>query len=112
MLISAGIGATPVLAMLQALAQEHSDRQIWWLNGARSGREHPFAAETRALLTSLPSARAHVYFSRPDPGDLQGRDFDSAGRLTAPALADLSHPPMPRHTYAGQQPSWPTSAQV
>src|SRR3984885_5905688 len=43
LLISAGIGATPVLAMLQALGQEHSDRVVWWLHGARSGREHSFA---------------------------------------------------------------------
>jgi ferredoxin-NADP reductase/MOSC domain-containing protein YiiM len=91
-LISAGIGATPVLAMLQALAQERSDREIWWLYSARDGREHPFAAETRALLTSLPHARAHVYYSRPDPDDLDGRDFASAGRLSAPMLAQLELP--------------------
>ena len=93
LLISAGIGATPVLAMLQALAQEHSDRVIWWLNGARNGREHPFAAEARALLASLPNGQAHVYYSQPQPDDLEGRDFDSAGRLTASRLAELQPPP-------------------
>ena len=51
LLLSAGIGATPVLAMLQALVEEHSDREIWWLHGARSGREHPFAAEARRSST-------------------------------------------------------------
>ena len=45
LLISAGIGATPVLAMLHALAAEHAEREIWWLHGARSSRDHPFAAE-------------------------------------------------------------------
>ncbi|MGP0052288.1 MAG: MOSC domain-containing protein [Solirubrobacteraceae bacterium] len=92
LLISAGIGATPVLAMLQALAQEHSDREIWWLHGARNGREHPFAAEARALLASLPNARTHVYYSRPGPTDVQGRDYDKAGRLTAPLLTELQPP--------------------
>jgi ferredoxin-NADP reductase/MOSC domain-containing protein YiiM/ferredoxin len=92
LLISAGIGATPVLAMLQALAQERSERGIWWLQGARDGREHPFAAEARALLASLPNVRAHVYYSRPGPNDLEGRDFDSAGRLTASLLAELEPP--------------------
>ena len=92
LLISAGIGATPVLAMLQALAQERSDREIWWLYGARNGREHPFAVEARALLASLPNARAHVYYSHPGPNDLEGRDFDSAGRLTASLLAELNPP--------------------
>ena len=92
LLISAGIGATPVLAMLQALEQEHSDREIWCLYGARNGGEHPFAAEARALVASLPNARAHVYYSRPDPADLEGRDFDSAGHLTASLLAELNPP--------------------
>jgi ferredoxin-NADP reductase/MOSC domain-containing protein YiiM/ferredoxin len=92
LLISAGIGATPVLAMLQALAEEHSEREIWWLHGARSSRDHSFAAETRTVLASLPNVRPHVYYSRPGPNDLEGRDFDSAGRLSASLLAELEPP--------------------
>ena len=92
LLISAGIGATPVLAMLNALAQEESDREIWWLHGARSSREQSFAAETRTLLASLPNVHTHIYFSRPEAADLEGRDFDRAGRLTASALAELEPP--------------------
>ena len=92
LLISAGIGATPVLAMLQALAEEHSDREIWWLHGARNRREHSFAAEAHSLLASLPNARTHVYYSRPGPDDVKGRDFDSVGRLTGSVLAELEPP--------------------
>jgi ferredoxin-NADP reductase/MOSC domain-containing protein YiiM/ferredoxin len=92
LLISAGIGATPVLAMLQALAEEHSDREIWWLHGARNRREHSFAAEAHSLLASLPNVHTHVYYSCPDPDDVEGRDFDSAGRLTGSLLAELEPP--------------------
>jgi len=92
LLISAGIGATPVLAMLHALAEGHSDREIWALHSARSGREHSFAAEARALLASLPNARSHVYYSRPGPEDVEGRDFDATGRLTGAQLAELAPP--------------------
>ena len=92
LLISAGIGATPVLAMLHALAEEHSEREIWWLHGARSGREHPFASEARTLLASLPNVRTHVYYSRPGSDDREGRDFDRAGRLTSSVLAELEPP--------------------
>jgi ferredoxin-NADP reductase/MOSC domain-containing protein YiiM/ferredoxin len=92
LLISAGIGATPVLAMLDALAQARSDREIWWLHGARDSSEQPFGAEARNLLASLPNARAHVWYSQPGPSDIQGRDFDSAGRLTSSLLAELSLP--------------------
>jgi ferredoxin-NADP reductase/MOSC domain-containing protein YiiM len=92
LLISAGIGATPVLAMLHALAEERSDREIWWLHGARSRRQHCFAAEARTLLSSLPDVRTRIYYSSPCPDDVEGRDFDTAGRLTAAALAELDPP--------------------
>jgi ferredoxin-NADP reductase len=58
-LLSAGIGVTPVLAMLHALAAEASTREIWWLYGTRNGREHPFAEEVRGLLNTL--AHRHSY---------------------------------------------------
>ena len=103
LLTSAGIGATPVLAMLQALAEEHSDREIWWLHGARNRREHSFAAEARSLLASLSNVHTHVYYSRPDPNDLEGRDCESAGRLTGSLLAEFEPPPrcpgIPVRTY-------------
>jgi len=92
LLISVGIGATPVLAMLHALAKEHSDREIWWLHGARSSRDHSFAAEARTLLASLPNVRTLVCYSRPGADDLEGRDFDTTGRLTASLLAELEPP--------------------
>jgi ferredoxin-NADP reductase len=51
-LLSAGVGATPVMAMLHALAAEGSRREIWWLYGARDRADHPFAAESRSLAPS------------------------------------------------------------
>ncbi len=98
LLISAGIGATPVLAMLQTLAEEHSDRETWWLHGARNSHEHSFAAEARALLFSLPNVRTDVYDSDPGPNDLEGRDFDRKGRLTPSQLAELQ-PPLDAEAY-------------
>lgn len=92
LLVSAGVGATPVLAMLHALAGERSTREVWWLHGARNGGEHAFAAEARALLAQLPNARAHVCYSRPDPADLVGRDYATAGRLSADVLGTLGLP--------------------
>src|SRR4051812_31025469 len=92
LLISAGIGATPVLAMLQALAEQHAQREVWWLHAARSGRDHAFAAEARTLVASLPNVHTRVFYSRPGPDDVQGRDFDSEGRLTASLLTELDPP--------------------
>lgn len=92
LLISAGVGATPVLAMLHALAEAGSDREVWWLHGARNRAEQPFAAEARSLLARLPRTHLHVRYSQPGPDDVLGDDYQSAGRLSGAALAALDLP--------------------
>ncbi|POX63550.1 sulfurase [Streptomyces sp. Ru62] len=91
-LVSAGVGVTPVLAMLHSLASARSRRQVWWLHGARNGTEHPFAQEARGLLESLDHARSIVYYSRPNAEDRQGEDYAQAGRLTSERLLGLGLP--------------------
>lgn len=91
-LLSAGIGVTPVLAMLHALAAEASTREIWWLYGARNGREHPFAVETRELLAGLARRHSYICYSAPDSSDRPGLDFDAAGHLDTRALQKLDLP--------------------
>jgi ferredoxin-NADP reductase len=91
-LLSAGIGVTPVLAMLHALAAEASTREVWWLYGTRSGREHPFAEETRALLKTLAHHHSHICYSAPDPQDRPDVDFDAPGRLDTEVLQALDVP--------------------
>ncbi|HET9894444.1 MAG TPA: MOSC domain-containing protein [Streptosporangiaceae bacterium] len=92
LLISAGVGATPVLAMLHALAAEASGREIWWLHGARSRADEPFAAESRSLIAALPSAHRHICYSHPAASDVQGRDYETAGRLSPEVLSGLGLP--------------------
>src|SRR5271156_5812827 len=76
-LLSTGVGVTPVLAMLHALAAHASSRPVWWIYGARNGLDHPFAREGRELLAKLPHARSHVKYSSPEATDRPGVDFDT-----------------------------------
>jgi ferredoxin-NADP reductase len=87
-LASAGVGATPVLAMLHALSAERSRRQVWWLHGTRNRAEHSFADEVDELLALLPNAHRLVCYSSPGPSDRKGIDFDVRGRVTASVLDD------------------------
>ncbi len=64
-LVSAGVGVTPVLSMLHQLAARQPEREVWWLHGARDGVEHTFAAESRELLDRLTGAHRHIAYSRP-----------------------------------------------
>ncbi len=84
-LVSAGIGLTPMLSMLHAVAGQ--DRPVWFIHGARNGREHALRAEVDRLVAENEGARRQIFFySRPDPNDVIGRDYDVIGRVTA---ADL-----------------------
>ena len=91
-LLSAGVGVTPVLAMLHALAAEKSSNPVWWLYGARNREEHPFREESRALLQELKYGRSHIQYSRPGPADRRGVDFDAAGHLTVSAFDKIGVP--------------------
>jgi ferredoxin-NADP reductase/MOSC domain-containing protein YiiM len=91
-LASAGIGITPVLAILHALAAERSTREIWWLYGARNGKHHPFALESGALLRLLPHVRSRIWYSRPTAEDRLGADFDAAGHLAVASFDALKIP--------------------
>jgi ferredoxin-NADP reductase/MOSC domain-containing protein YiiM/ferredoxin len=85
-LVSAGVGATPVMSMLHALAAEGSQREIWWIYGAHNRVDHPFAEESRSLLKQLARARGYIVYSRPDAIDQVGEDFDARGRIDTALL--------------------------
>ena len=91
-LLSAGVGVTPVLSMLHALVQMHSTREVWWLYGGRDGSEHPFAVEARTLLARLGHSRSEVAYSRPAANDHQGVEYAIRGRLSAELINNLELP--------------------
>jgi ferredoxin-NADP reductase/ferredoxin len=92
-LLSAGIGATPVLAMLHALADARSARRVLWLHGARDRQTHPFATEVQGLMRLLPNGRSHVCYSRPAEDDRMGEDFDAIGHLSQAVFDKIGIPP-------------------
>ncbi|MGW4569214.1 MOSC domain-containing protein [Streptomyces sp. NPDC004561] len=90
-LISAGIGVTPVLAMLHQLAAVRDPRPVWWIHVAHDRAHHAFADEAHALLARLPQAHEHIHYTgeaTPAPGD--GRI--TRGRPTASTLAAAGVP--------------------
>jgi ferredoxin-NADP reductase/MOSC domain-containing protein YiiM len=91
-LLSAGIGATPVLAMLHALAAVRSTRQVLWLYAARDGQHHPFAAEVRRLMLALAHGRSYVCYSSPGARDRLGAGFDASGHLSRSAFDEIGIP--------------------
>ena len=91
-LLSAGVGATPMLAMLHALSDAADEREVWWVHGARDRAAHAFGDEVDGLLAALPHAHRVVSFSRPGPGETPGTDFDLTGRVSVQTMTDAAIP--------------------
>jgi ferredoxin-NADP reductase len=91
LLVSAGIGLTPVLAMLHRLAEESSGREVWWIHTTLDADSHAFSAEVADLLDRLPSARSRVYYTAPRRRPAADSGVH-AGRLTAEVVAGLGLP--------------------
>jgi ferredoxin-NADP reductase/MOSC domain-containing protein YiiM/ferredoxin len=91
-LLSAGIGMTPVLSMLYALAESRSAREIWWLYQARDRQHHPFADEVRHLMLGLTRGRSYVCYSRPGSHDRTPEQFDRAGYLSRSVFETIGVP--------------------
>ena len=89
-LLSAGIGVTPVLAMLHALVEQQSTREVWWLHTTRGRATHALADEARRLLDALPNARSHIAYTS-DAGapatTRQHLDRSALARLDLPVMA-------------------------
>lgn len=93
-LLSAGIGVTPVLSMLYALASGSAEfpREVWWIHGARCAKEHAFASEAQKLLDEIPVSHSAIAYSKPDPADRFGKDFEIRGHLDLASLQRLGIP--------------------
>jgi ferredoxin-NADP reductase len=103
LLISAGIGLTPVLAMLHRLAREGSSREVWWIHATHDADSHAFSAEVTDLLGRLPSAHSLVYYTTP-PHPLAPDSGVRAGRLTADVVAALGLPANANAYVCGPEP--------
>lgn len=91
-LLSAGVGATPVMAMLHALAAEKSERQVWWIYGARNRANHPFAEESRLLIKQLRLGQCYIVYSKPAVSDRPGEDFNTSGHIDLALLEKIDVP--------------------
>ena len=99
LLVSAGIGLTPLLAMLHRLADETSAREVWWIHTTHDADSHAFAAEVADLLGRLPSAHSLVYYTTPDAAARAGlghpgRAPHRATVIAGPGPARRTRPPM------------------
>ncbi len=92
-LISAGVGITPMMAMAESIVQEaartRNRRRTYFVHGARDGDFLAFGARLRALAEANDFLTTHIRFSAPGPGDRLGETHDSEGRVDVDLLKSL-----------------------
>ncbi len=88
-LVSAGVGLTPMISMLNAIVETDAKRPVWFVHGARNGAEHAMGAHVRRLADENEFVHAYIRYSRPDPEEIVGQDYDSEGHVDAALLERL-----------------------
>lgn len=85
-LLSAGVGLTPMVSMLEHLVASGSQRRIWYVHGARSGREHAMSGHVRRIAQDHDNVHVHVCYAKPRGEDRPGVDYETKGRLSLDVL--------------------------
>jgi uncharacterized protein len=99
-LISNGVGITPMISMAKAVTRLNPSRPVWFLHGAREGRFHAFRDEVQALAQQNPNLRIHFAYSRPSVSDT---DHHSTGYVDADLIQSLV-PPNAEYFLCGSPP--------
>jgi nitric oxide dioxygenase len=96
-LLSAGVGLTPMLCMLEQLSASDS-RQVNWLHATQNGSSHAFKHRISTLAADNSHITSRVWYEQPLNSDEQGQDFDVAGRMN---LAELALPQDAEYYFCG-----------
>ncbi len=86
-LISAGVGVTPKLAMLEHLLKQNTGRKIRFVHACRHGGVHAFKQQVRELSEQCGQIKSLTYYEAPRVEDLQSIDYDQQGRLDLQTVA-------------------------
>ncbi|MEB3180150.1 MAG: 2Fe-2S iron-sulfur cluster-binding protein [Nostocaceae cyanobacterium] len=86
-LISNGVGITPMMSMAKAVTRLNPNRSIWFVHGARNGKFHAFRDEVLEMSRQNPNLNVHYRYSRPAADD-EGK-YHSVGYVDAPLIKEL-----------------------
>jgi nitric oxide dioxygenase len=103
-LISAGVGQTPMLGMLNTLHDNQHQADVHWLHAAENGSVHAFADEVADIAGRMPNLSRHVWYNQPNANDVEGRDYQSRGLMDLSALRETLSTPQMHYYFCGPVP--------
>lgn len=78
-LLSGGVGLTPMMSMLNSLATEHPNRNVTFIHAALHGRYHAMEDHVRELAANSDYIRSFVCYEKPTAEDVKAARFDKSG---------------------------------
>lgn len=81
-LMSGGVGLTPMISMLETIAERHPDIAVHYVHGTHDGTTHAMKAHVKALAETHGNIRTTVFYQTPRPQDAAGSDYDHDGLIT------------------------------
>ena len=87
-LLSGGVGLTPMVAMLNALAVR-SDRRTLFLHACENGKVHALRREVEGLIGKRAGLSAHYCYRTPSAEDRAANRFHSEGFVTRQVMQSL-----------------------
>ncbi len=85
-LISGGVGITPLLSMLHAAAQKQPEREIIFIHAAINGDVHAMHGEVSELAAQRDNIKYYVCYEKPTDKDRKEKNFDKEGYIDADFL--------------------------
>ncbi|MCB5364204.1 NO-inducible flavohemoprotein [Pusillimonas sp. CC-YST705] len=103
-LLSGGVGLTPMISMLNHLIEKNDERQIRFIHGCRNGQVHAMKDHVNGIATTHPNVRKAVFYEHIGPQDKVGQDYDYEGRVDLEAIREQAILPEADYFLCGPMP--------
>ncbi len=88
-LLSGGVGITPMMSMLEYIANREADRTLYFIHASLDHRVQPMHARLRELEKKLPNTTVSIHHTCPNREERPGIDFDHEGLIDLPFLKSV-----------------------
>ncbi|MEZ9539274.1 NO-inducible flavohemoprotein [Shewanella sp. 10N.286.51.B8] len=87
-LLSAGVGLTPMKSMLNQLLSQSHTANITWVHACEDGAQHSFKQAIQAKRDVNTNLESYVWYRNPLATDLPAEDFDFEGTVELNKIAE------------------------